>query len=130
MRRNAKGTFTLDGRVGHKDYLLVCTVTGVAPYVSMARTLAREARLGHHSGAKLVVLQAASRSWEFAYRDELESLAREFPWIRYVPVVSRPWEDRNGKAKSDGWKTSCANISTSLSCSLRRLRFIFAAILK
>jgi ferredoxin--NADP+ reductase len=99
MRRNAKGTFTLDGRIGHKHHLLVCTVTGVAPYVSMARTLAREARLGHHSGAKLVVLQAASRSWEFAYRDELESLAREFPWIKYVPVVSRPWEDPEWKGE-------------------------------
>lgn len=93
MRRSAKGTFTLDGRSNHKHHLLVCTVTGVAPYVSMARALAREARQGRHPGSNLVVLQAASRSWEFAYRDELESLAQEFPWFRYIPVVSRPWED-------------------------------------
>jgi ferredoxin--NADP+ reductase len=94
MRRSAKGTFTLDGKNGHrKKYLLVCTVTGVAPYVSMARTLSRDARAGHHSGAELVVLQAASRSWEFAYRDELEALAKEFPWFKYVPTVSRPAED-------------------------------------
>jgi len=94
MRRNAKGSFTLDGRSGRKQHLLVCTVTGVAPYVSIARALAREARLGNHLGARLVVLQAASRSWEFAYRDELEALAQEFPWFNYIPAISRPWEDR------------------------------------
>jgi ferredoxin/flavodoxin---NADP+ reductase len=99
MRRTAKGTFTFDGKSGHKQHLLVCTVTGVAPYVSMARALAREARQGRHHGARVVVLQAASRSWEFAYRDELEALAQEFPWFSYIPVVSRPWEDAEWKGE-------------------------------
>src|SRR5579872_4753717 len=80
MRRSAKGNFAFDGKSRHKQHLLVCTVTGVAPYISMARALAREARQGRPHAAKVVVLQAASRSWEFAYRDELEGLAREFPW--------------------------------------------------
>ena len=100
MRRTAKGTFTFDGRSGHKQHLLVCTVTGVAPYVSMVRTLAREARRGHPCDTKkVIVLQAASRSWEFAYRDELEALAREFAWLSYIPVVSRPWEDPEWKGE-------------------------------
>lgn len=99
MRRAAKGTFTLDCRSGHKQHLLVCTVTGVAPYVSMARSLAREARRGHAINAKVVVIQAASRSWEFAYRDELEALAHEFPWLTYIPVISRPWEDPEWKGE-------------------------------
>lgn len=99
MRRNAKGTFALDGKSGHKQHLLVCTVTGVAPYVSIVRELAREARQGRHLDARLVVLQAASRSWEFAYRDELEGLAHEFPWLRYIPVISRPWEDPEWKGE-------------------------------
>ncbi|MFZ0963411.1 MAG: FAD-binding oxidoreductase [Terriglobia bacterium] len=99
MRRNAKGTFAFDGKSGHKQHLLVCTVTGVAPYVSIARALAREARQGRQIDAMLVVLQAASRSWEFAYRDELEGLAREFPWLRYIPVISRPWEDPEWKGE-------------------------------
>jgi ferredoxin--NADP+ reductase len=93
MRRHAKGTFTFDGKSHHKRHLLVCTVTGVAPYVSMARTLAREARQGRHPNAQVLVLQGASRSWEFAYRDELEALTHEFPWFSYIPVISRPWED-------------------------------------
>jgi ferredoxin--NADP+ reductase len=99
MRRNAKGTFTFDGKSGHKQHLMVCTVTGVAPYVSMTRALAREARHGRHLDAKVVVLQAASRSWEFGYRDELEALAQEFPWFSNIPVISRPWEDPEWKGE-------------------------------
>lgn len=93
MGREAKGLFTLDAKSGHLHHFLVCTVTGIAPYVSMVRTLARQARAGRHIDSRLVVLQAASRSWEFAYRKELEALALEFDWLRYVPTISRPWED-------------------------------------
>jgi ferredoxin--NADP+ reductase len=107
MRHHAKGTFTLDGKSGHRQHLLVCTVTGVAPYVSIARTLAREARQGRSPEAQLVVLHAASRSWEFAYRDELEALALEFPWFKYLPVVSRPWED-------PGWKGEVGRVEDIL----------------
>jgi len=99
MRRQAKGLFTLDGKSGHRQHFLVCTVTGVAPYVSMVRTLAREARAGQLPDSHFVVLQAASRSWEFAYRDELEALAREFNWLKYIPTVSRPWEDPKWKGE-------------------------------
>ena len=99
MRRNARGTFAFDGKSGRQHHLLVCTVTGVAPYVSMARALAREARQGRPPGARVVVLQAASRSWEFAYRDELDALAQEFSWFTYIPVVSRPWEDAEWKGE-------------------------------
>ncbi len=99
MRHHAKGIFTLDGKSGHKHHLLICTVTGVAPYVSMARTMAHEARQGRRIDARLVVLHAVSRSWEFAYRDELDGLAREFPWLTYIPLISRPWEDPEWKGE-------------------------------
>lgn len=99
LRRHARGTFTLDGKGGRKNYLLVCTVTGIAPYVSMARTLAREARQGRSPRFKVVLLQAASRSWEFAYREEMEALVREFSWFNYIPVISRPWEDAEWKGE-------------------------------
>jgi ferredoxin--NADP+ reductase len=42
----------------------------------------------------LTLLHAVSRSWEFAYRDELVALAEEFRWLTYLPTISRPWEDR------------------------------------
>ncbi len=93
MRRQAKGLFTFDERSGWQKHLLLCTVTGVAPYVSMIRTFAKAETEGKPVPYKLTVIQAASRSWEFAYRDELETFARSVNWLRYVPTVSRPWED-------------------------------------
>ncbi len=99
MRHQAKGTFTLNGKGTRKQHFLICTVTGVAPYISMVRTLAQEARQGHPLEARLVMLHAASRSWEFAYREELEVLAHDFPWLTYIPIISRPWEDPEWKGE-------------------------------
>ncbi|MGH9377824.1 MAG: ferredoxin--NADP reductase [Terriglobia bacterium] len=97
MRRQAKGLFTLDAASGHTKHLLLCTVTGVAPYVSMARSLAKQENDGKPPGQELILVQAASRSWEFAYSEELGALAAQSPWLHYIPAVSRPWEDA-------GWK--------------------------
>jgi len=93
MRRRAMGQFTLDSQSGHQQHFFVATVTGIAPFVSMIRRLAQEIREGRPADLKLVVLHSASRSWEFAYCDELARLAREAGWFRYIPTVSRPWED-------------------------------------
>lgn len=93
MRRQAKGLFTLDTASQHQKHFLVATVTGVAPYVSMVRSRAEQARQGHKVDYEFVVMQGASRPWEFAYQDELEELARQVDWFRYIPTVSRPWED-------------------------------------
>jgi ferredoxin/flavodoxin---NADP+ reductase len=93
MRRQAKGLFTLDTKSGHANHYMVSTVTGVAPFVSMARTEAREAEKGTPPGGRMVLLQAASRSWELAYDEELRRLAASSPWLEYIPTISRPWED-------------------------------------
>jgi ferredoxin/flavodoxin---NADP+ reductase len=95
VRKAAKGRFTLDRQV-HRNHVLVCTVTGVAPFVSYIRTLYTDA--GHNSspeGPRVFLLEGASRSWEFGYREELQRIADQVPWLKYVPTVSRPWEDRN-----------------------------------
>lgn len=95
-RKIAKGRFTLDLRSGRTHHLLVSTVTGVAPFVSYVRTLYRDWKSGTSAlpgGHKLYCLQGASRSWEFGYREELQKVAAEVPWFKYVPTVSRPGED-------------------------------------
>src|ERR1700722_20379909 len=98
LRKIAKGRFTLDTVGGRKNHLLLCTVTGVAPFVSYIRTMRKEWDEGRRDlGHKLYLLEGASRSWEFGYRDELESCAREVPWLECVSTVSRSWEDA-------GWK--------------------------
>jgi ferredoxin--NADP+ reductase len=93
LRRQAKGLFTLDRNANHRLHFLVCTVTGVAPYVSIVRTLASEEEAGKRPDVKLVLLHAASRSREFAYDRELEGFARRCAWFQYIPTVSRLWEE-------------------------------------
>jgi ferredoxin--NADP+ reductase len=96
VRKAAKGRFTLDTQSGHKKHFLVSTVTGLAPYCSMTRTLYREWKEGKSpEEIHLFVLQGASRSWELGYREEFEAYAREVPWLTYVPTISRPWDDKD-----------------------------------
>jgi len=94
VRKSAKGRFTLDTQSGRTNHLLVSTVTGVAPFVSYARTLRKQWKEGQFSGDhKLFLLNGASHSAEFGYCPELQKLGSELPWLQYVPSVSRPWED-------------------------------------
>jgi ferredoxin--NADP+ reductase len=93
-RKVAKGRFTLDTTSGRKNHLLLCTVTGIAPFVSFARGLLADHKAGRFNGDhKLYVVHGASLSREFGYRDEMERIAAEVPWLTYVPTVSRPWDD-------------------------------------
>jgi ferredoxin/flavodoxin---NADP+ reductase len=105
VRKSARGKFTLDLSSGRVNHFLVCTVTGVAPYVSYVRSLYDEWKtmksVLHEwkttkfpARAMLFILDGASRSWELGYSSELAALAREVPWLTYVPTVSRPWEDK------------------------------------
>jgi ferredoxin--NADP+ reductase len=94
MRKVPKGRFTLDANAGRKNHLLVSTVTGVAPFVSYVRTLYKDWKEGKFSGEhRLFLLNGASRSWEFGYLEELQKVAHEAPWLKYIPTVSRPWDD-------------------------------------
>jgi ferredoxin--NADP+ reductase len=95
MRKVPKGRFMLDTKSGRTNHLLVCTVTGVAPFVSYVRSMHRDWKEGRLQGEhKLFLLNGASRSWEFGYLQELQNFAQQAPWFKYVPTVSRPWEDK------------------------------------
>jgi len=81
-------------------HLMISTVTGVAPFVSYLRTLVKDWKEGRFAGDhRLFLLNGASRSWEFGYREELEKYAKEAPWFTYVSTVSRPWEDEEWKGE-------------------------------
>lgn len=122
LRKVAKGRFTLDTEQPQRtNHLLVSTVTGVAPFVSYVRTLVKDWKEGRFDGShKLYLLNGASRSWEFGYREELENLSKEVPWFRCVLTVSRPWEDENWQGEigrvgelirkyADQWGLTAAN---------------------
>jgi ferredoxin/flavodoxin---NADP+ reductase len=84
----ATGLFTLDRVPSDKAVLLVATGTGLAPYVSMLRTM-----LIHDTTRRFVVLHGARCSWDLGYRAELESLARLRPNFIYIPSITRPEQD-------------------------------------
>ena len=94
VRRRIVGLFTLDGESGRHRHLMCATVTGVAPYVSIARAQQHALTTGAQEVPhRFLILHGASYHRELgAYHDELNELERE-GWMRYVPTVSRPWDD-------------------------------------
>jgi len=101
VRKRAKGRFLLDQTSGRTNHLLLCTVTGIAPFVSYARTLKKEWDEGLFKGDhRLFLIQGASHSSEFTYRDEIETLARTVPWLTYVPTISRPWDEPDWRGET------------------------------
>jgi ferredoxin--NADP+ reductase len=80
--------FTLDRVAPGKAVLLIATGTGLAPYMSMLRTM-----LVNDTSRHYVVLHGARYSWDLGYRAELESLARLRPNLTYIPSIARPDED-------------------------------------
>lgn len=99
VRNKIVGAFTLDEKSGMTRHLMAATVTGVAPYISMARTQRIDMQKGEVSPHQYAIIVGASRSWELGvYHDELTRLSRE-GWLSYVPTVSRPWEDAAWKGE-------------------------------
>ena len=96
MRKVPKGRFLLETQTKRTNHLLISTVTGLAPFVSYLRTLSRDDRDGKFpAGHKIFLINGASRSWEFGYHEEIQSLATGSSWLQYVPTISRPWEDQS-----------------------------------
>jgi len=88
--RRPKGRFTLrdgDDRV----HLFVATGCGLAPFMSMLRTLVDE-----RAPRRVVLLHGVSYVAELSYREELERLVHDPRWqLVYVPTISRPREPAN-----------------------------------
>lgn len=101
LRKMAKGRFTVDTTSGHTNHLLVATVTGVAPFVSYARSLFQQWKQGAFTGDhRFFLLEGASHARELGYRGELSRIAANVPWLTYVPTISRPWDDHLWKGET------------------------------
>ncbi|MDZ7753422.1 MAG: FAD-binding oxidoreductase [Gammaproteobacteria bacterium] len=96
----AKGDLSLDP--ARPRHLMVATVTGIAPYVSLLRD-------HFHRGPgdrRFIVLVGASHGDELGYRDELEALAARHPGaVTVVPTISRPQDPRNA-----GWQGATGRV--------------------
>lgn len=102
-----KGALRLSPRPKH---LLLATVTGIAPFVSLLRE-------AFHSGSQpeVHILHGASFQDEFGYAGELAEMSRSHPGLRYTPVVSRPGEPRNA-----GWQGEQGRLPALLEAYLAR----------
>ncbi|MFM9090453.1 MAG: ferredoxin--NADP reductase [Verrucomicrobiota bacterium] len=84
----ASGLFTLDRVAPGKAVFLISTGTGLAPYLSMLRTL-----LIQDTTRRVLVLHGARCSWDLGYRGELETIARLRPNVTYIPSITRAEQD-------------------------------------
>lgn len=91
----ASGVFTLDRVPPEKSVILIATGTGLAPYISMLRTM-----LVKETQRRFVVLHGARYGWDLGYRGELESLARIRPNFTYIPSITRPDQDQHFHGRS------------------------------
>ena len=82
------GRFTLDEAPADADLVLVATGTGLAPYMSMLRTM-----LPDGDGRRIAVLLGARHSWDLGYQAELLTMARQHPTLTYQSIISRPAEE-------------------------------------
>ena len=90
IRPRAKGIFLMDRTA--TEHLMLGTVTGVAPFVSITRDYIHRGHSGHH----FYILEGASYLDEFVYDNELASTAAQHSDVlTFVPAISRPTEERN-----------------------------------
>ncbi len=82
------GAFTIDQAPEEKHLVLVATGTGLAPYMSMLRTV-----LAKNPQRQFVVVLGARHSWDLGYNAELVTMARLSPNFTYLPIISRPQEE-------------------------------------
>jgi ferredoxin-NADP reductase len=116
IRPRAKGRFTLRANVTH--HVMVATVTGVAPYVSIIRQFLhdRARDVAAWEGHRFSVMHGASHRDEFVYDRELCSLGEQYSeFISYTPSLSRPGDPRNA-----GWRGAVGRINLLLEDHLAR----------
>ena len=89
---------------GIPNHLMIATVTGINPFISMVRDYLHRGQRGHH----LLLMHGASYQEEFGYREELAALAEAHPdLLTYLPTGRRPDEARN-----QGWTGHTGRVGT------------------
>ena len=111
IRPRPKGIFLMDPSA--TQHLMLGTVTGVAPFVSIVRDHLHYGRDGHH----FHVVEGASYRDEFVYDVELARLAAAHPdAVTFVPAISRPTEERNA-----GWEGATGRLNNIVADQIEKL---------
>jgi ferredoxin--NADP+ reductase len=79
------GTFVLKRAPAAANLVFVATGTGIAPYVSMLRTI-----LGPNMKRKIALFHGVRVSQDLGYMKEMLAIQRACPNFSYIPTVSRP----------------------------------------
>ncbi len=111
-----QGMFLLDRETGRPHHVMVATGTGIAPFLSMVRTLMIDESRGTPPGMHVTLLHGASYATDFGYDADLQGAAASHPWLTYIPVVSRP-------AENPGWRGETGRIETLIEKTLDSLRW-------
>ena len=94
-----KGIFTLK-KSDAEHLLFIATGTGLAPYMSMLRTMHIDQCRGTPHGRTITLVHGVRYSDDLGYREELAELAADASFdLVYLPLVSRPGDDPNWSAK-------------------------------
>ena len=101
IRPRAKGLFVFESE--YRNHVMVSTVTGVTPFISMLRAYYENPR----GGDRFYILEGASYHDEFGYDEELVQMAADHEEIIFVPSCSRPDEERNSN-----WTGAAGRINT------------------
>lgn len=98
MSEKIKGMFTLKDVPKEANLVMVATGTGVAPYMSMIRT-----ELMENPERRFALFHGARHSWDLGYRAELATLDYYHKNFAYIPVVSRPGDEKEGWTGAGGY---------------------------
>ncbi len=100
------GKLVLQEESGKDHHLMVATVTGVAPYMSIVRTFHQRILRGEPvTPPNILVLHGASYARELGFlAEEFQQYAQQYSWLTYIPTVSRPqenpdWEGEVGRVE-------------------------------
>src|SRR5688572_1987489 len=121
MRPRAKGRFVFEGKV--RNHVMLGTVTGVAPYVSIVRQFLHDRAQGAPADDyRFFVMEGASHHDEFVYDTELRRLSEEHPeLVEFVGSVSRPHDERNA-----GWSGPTGRVNLIIEEYLERWKLTTA----
>lgn len=111
-----EGMFLLDRETGRPHRVMIATVTGIAPFLSMIRTLVIDEGRGTPPGMRVALLHGASYANEFGYDADLQRTAASHPWLTYIPAVSRP-------AENPGWRGETGRVETLIGKTLESLQW-------
>jgi ferredoxin--NADP+ reductase len=101
LGKKITGLFTLDEVPAGANLALISTGTGIAPYMSMLRT-----DVDCPEDRRIAVLHGARHSWDLGYANELRAMAARCPRFAYLPIVSRPREEK------EPWTGAAGHVQT------------------